>query len=62
MLDTTFSVSINCCGRGQFNVAECLEQIKKTPLRMAEPPAAQHGANSLILELMLDAPVGGPRS
>jgi len=50
---------MNCYTWGKFNVAECLEQIKQTPIRMLELPAAQYRPGSLIPELMLDEPVGG---
>ncbi|MEW6357191.1 MAG: sugar phosphate isomerase/epimerase family protein [Planctomycetota bacterium] len=54
-----FSVSMNCYTWGRFTVAQCLEQIKKTPIRMVELPAEQTRPGSLIPELMLNAPLGG---
>lgn len=59
MTQNSFSVSMNCYTWGRFNVAECLEQIKKTPIRMVELPAEQIRPNSLIPELMVDAPLDG---
>lgn len=54
-----FSVSMNCYTWGRFNVAQCLEQIGKTPVRLVELPAEQSRPGSLIPELMLDVPLGG---
>jgi len=50
---------MNCYTWGRFDVAECLEQIKQTPIRMVELPAEQVRPNSLIPELMVEAPLGG---
>ncbi|OGV62279.1 MAG: hypothetical protein A2283_17650 [Lentisphaerae bacterium RIFOXYA12_FULL_48_11] len=55
----SFSVSMNCFGWGQFDLAQCIEQIKKTPIRMLELPVEQVRPKSLIPELMIDAPLGG---
>lgn len=54
-----FAINMNCYTWGRFDVAECLEQIKQTPIRMVELPAEQARPNSLIPELMVDAPLGG---
>ena len=59
MPKNVFSVSMNCFTWGRFNVAQCLEQIKKTPIRMVELPAEQTRPGSLIPELMVNAPLGG---
>lgn len=59
MSRNTFSVSMNCYTWGRFNVAQCLEQIKKTPIRQVELPAEQSRPGSLIPELMLDVPLDG---
>lgn len=59
MPENTFAVSMNCYTWGKFNVAECIEHIKQTPIRMLELPAAQYRPGSLIPELMLDESVGG---
>ncbi len=58
-MKNSFSVSMNCYTWGKFDIAECLTQIKNTPLRMVELPAEQIRPNSLIPELMVDAPLGG---
>ena len=55
----TFSVSMNSYSYGQFDLAQCLEQIRKTPIRMLELPVEQSRPNSLIPELMVEAPLGG---
>ncbi len=55
----TFSVSLNSYSYGQFDLAQCLEQIRKTPIRMLELPVEQARPNSLIPELMVEAPLGG---
>lgn len=59
MSQNTFSVSMNCYTWGRFSVAQCLEQIAKTPIRMVELPVEQIRPGSLIPELMVDAPLGG---
>ena len=59
MSKNTFSVSMNCYTWGKFDVAQCLEQIQKTPIRMVELPAEQTRPGSLIPELMVDEPLGG---
>ncbi len=58
-MKNTFAVSMNCYTWGRFNLAECLTQIKQTPLRRVELPTEQVRPNSLIPELMVDAPLGG---
>ncbi|MDD4869073.1 MAG: sugar phosphate isomerase/epimerase [Kiritimatiellae bacterium] len=58
-LRNAFSVSMNCFGWGQFDIAQCITQIKKTPIRLLELPAEQARPKSLIPELMIDAPLGG---
>ena len=50
---------MNCYTWGEFNLAECLAQIKNTPLRKLELPVEQIRPNSLIPELMVDAPLEG---
>jgi sugar phosphate isomerase/epimerase len=50
---------MNSYGCGRFDVAQCLEQIKKTPLRLLELPTAAYRRNSLIPEQMLDKSLGG---
>jgi sugar phosphate isomerase/epimerase len=50
---------MNCYTWGRFNVGQCLEQIKKTSIRMVELPAEQTRPGSLIPELMVNAPLGG---
>lgn len=55
----TFSVSMNCYTWGRFDLAQCLEQIRATPIRMIEVPAEQSRPKSLVPELMVDAPLGG---
>jgi len=59
MQKNSFSVSMNCYTWGKFDVAQCLEQIKETPIRWAELPAEQARPGSLIPELMVDASLGG---
>lgn len=59
MPKNTFSASMNCYTWGQFNVEQCLEQLAKTPIRLAELPAEQCRPGSLIPELMLDVPLHG---
>ncbi|MFQ6098349.1 MAG: hypothetical protein ACE5O2_11550, partial [Armatimonadota bacterium] len=59
MSRNTFSVSMNCYTWGRFNVAQCLEQGAKTPIRNVELPAEQVRPGSLIPEIMLDEPLGG---
>jgi len=54
-----FSASMNCYTWGRFNVAQCLEQLRETPIRLVELPAEQSRPGSLIPELMLDVPLGG---
>jgi sugar phosphate isomerase/epimerase len=58
-LRNTFSVSMNCFTWGKFDLAQCLEEIKATPIRMVELPVEQVRPKSLIPELMVDAPLGG---
>ena len=59
MADNTFAVSMNCYTWGRFDLAQCIEQVKKTPIRMLEVPAEQSRPGSLIPELMIDAPLDG---
>ena len=59
MADNVFAINLNCYSYGRFDLAECLEQIKQTPLRRLELPAEQTRPNSLIPELMIDAPLNG---
>jgi len=54
-----FSVSMNSYTWGRFDVAQCLEQIRQTPIRMVELPVEQSRPKCLIPELMVDAPLGG---
>ena len=58
-MTNTFSVSMNCYTWGSFDVAQCLEQIAKTPIRLVELPAEQFRPGSLIPEIMVDEPLGG---
>ena len=58
-LKNVFAGSCNSYGWGQFNVEQCLQQIRETPLRRVELPAEQCRPGSLIPELMLDDPIGG---
>lgn len=58
-MKNTFSVSMNCYTWGSFDVAQCLEQIAKTPIRLVELPAEQFRPGSLIPEIMVDEPLGG---
>ncbi len=55
----TFSVSMNCYTWGRFDVAQCLAQIRETPIRLLELPVEQTRPKSLIPELMIEAPLGG---
>jgi sugar phosphate isomerase/epimerase len=55
----TFSVSMNCYTWGRFDLAQCIDQIKRTPIRLLEVPVEQTRPKSLIPELMVDAPLGG---
>ena len=55
----SFSVSLNCFTWGRFDLAQCLEQIKQTPIRQVEIPVEQVRPKSLVPELMVDAPLGG---
>lgn len=55
----TFAVSMNCYTWGRFDVAQCLEQIQRTPIRRVELPVEQSRPKCLIPELMVDAPLGG---
>ena len=59
MPSNSFSVSLNCYTWGKFDVAQCLEQIRKTRIRMVELPAEQFRPGSLIPELMVDESLGG---
>jgi sugar phosphate isomerase/epimerase len=59
MARNIFSASMNCYTWGQFNAAQCLEQLSKTPIRLVELPAEQCRPGSLVPELMLDVPLGG---
>ena len=55
----SFSVSLNSFTWGRFDLAQCLDQIKKTPIRQVELPVEQVRPKSLVPELMVDAPLGG---
>lgn len=55
----TFSVSMNCFSWGHFDLAQCMEQIKQTPIRQLEIPAEQVRPKSLVPELMVDASLDG---
>jgi len=59
MSPNVFSVSLNSYTWGRFNVAQCLEQIRQTPIRAVELPVEQTRPGSLIPELMLDTPLRG---
>ena len=59
LLKNAFSVSMNCYTWGSFSVAQCLEQIRETPIRLVELPAEQFRPGSLIPEIMVDEPLGG---
>jgi len=59
MAQNSFSVSMNTYTWGRFDVAQCLAQVRETPIRLVELPAEQIRPNSLIPELMVDAPLGG---
>ena len=59
MPQNTFAVSMNCYTWGRYNVAQCLEQVRQTPLRMLELPVEQSRPGCLIPELMVAAPLGG---
>jgi sugar phosphate isomerase/epimerase len=55
----SFAVSMNSYSWGRFDLAQCLSQIRQTPIRLLELPVEQSRPNCLIPELMVDAPVGG---
>ncbi len=55
----TFAISMNCYTWGRFDVAECIGQIRATPIQLLELPVGQTRPGSLIPELMLDEPLGG---
>ena len=55
----SFSVSLNSFTWGRFDLAQCLEQIKKTPIHQVELPVEQVRPKSLVPELMIEAPLGG---
>lgn len=55
----SFSVSLNCFTWGRFDLAQCLGQIKNTPIRQIELPVEQVRPKSLVPELMVEAPLGG---
>ena len=56
----TFVVGMNCYTCGQFDLAQCLEQIRKTSFRKIELPVwALYNPKVLIPEFMVDAPLGG---
>ncbi|MEW6355582.1 MAG: sugar phosphate isomerase/epimerase family protein [Planctomycetota bacterium] len=61
MSRNVFAMSMNNYGWGQFDVAQCLEQIKKTPIRKVELPAAQTRPNAFVPEIMLNEPMGGAK-
>lgn len=55
----TFAVSMNSYTWGRFDVAQCLAQIRRTPIRRVELPVELSRPKCLIPELMVDAPLGG---
>lgn len=55
----TFAVSMNSYSYGKFDVAQCVDQIRQTPIRLLELPVGQDRPKSLIPELMIEAPLGG---
>ncbi len=55
----SYAINMNCYTWGRFDLAECLAQIRQTPIRTVELPAEQVRPNSLVPELMFDAPLGG---
>lgn len=55
----SFAVSMNSYSFGRFDVAQCLGQIRQTPIRLLELPVEQTRPNCLIPELMVEAPLGG---
>ena len=59
MAPNVFAISLNSYTWGRFDLAECLGQIKQTPLRRIELPVEQTRPKSLIPELMVDAPLHG---
>lgn len=59
MAQNVFAVSLNSYTWGRFDLAECLAQIKQTPVRRVEVPVEQTRPKSLIPELMVDAPLSG---
>ena len=59
MPDNTYSMSMNSYSSGRFNLAECLEQIAHTPIRLLELPVEQTRPGSLIPEIMVDESLGG---
>ncbi len=59
MAENVFSMNLNSYGWGSFDMAECLGQIKQTPIRLLELPAEQRRPNSLIPELMVDESLDG---
>lgn len=54
-----FSVSMNSYTWGRFDLDQCMRQIRQTSIRLLEIPAEQSRPNSLIPELMIDAPLDG---
>ena len=59
MAANSFAINMNCYTWGRFDLAQCLEQIKQTPLRRVELPVEQTRPNSLIPELMVNGPLHG---
>lgn len=55
----SFAVSMNSYTYGKFDVAQCIQQIRQTPIRLLELPVGQSRANNVIPELMIEAPLGG---
>ncbi|MFW6162854.1 MAG: sugar phosphate isomerase/epimerase family protein [Planctomycetota bacterium] len=59
MASNVFAISMNCYTWGRFDVGQCIEPIRQSPIRLLELPAGQTRPGSLIPELMLDQPLGG---
>jgi sugar phosphate isomerase/epimerase len=55
----SFAVSLNSYTWGKFDVAQCLAQIRQTPIRLLELPVEQTRPGCLIPELMIDTPLNG---
>jgi L-ribulose-5-phosphate 3-epimerase len=59
VMSNRFAVSLNCYTWGDYDVAQCLEQIVQTPIRRVELPAEQMRPGSLVPELMLPVSLHG---